>query len=54
MLMRFENIDRLIRYCKTTRDYLCPSVWGPVQKGEDPYAPQASGGVSFSLKLLPS
>ena len=37
--------NSLIRYCKTTRDYLVPSVWGPVQKGEDPYAPQASGGV---------
>ncbi|GAA5960328.1 hypothetical protein JCM8115_001143 [Rhodotorula mucilaginosa] len=34
----------LIRYCKTTRDYLVPSVWGPIQKGEDPYAPQPSGG----------
>ncbi|KWU42959.1 guanine nucleotide-binding protein subunit gamma, partial [Rhodotorula sp. JG-1b] len=33
----------LIRYCKTTRDYLVPSVWGPIQKGEDPYAPQPSG-----------
>lgn len=44
-----ECRDRLIRYCKTTRDYLVPSVWGPVQKGEDPYAPQASGGVSSAL-----
>ncbi|POY70690.1 putative Small monomeric GTPase [Rhodotorula taiwanensis] len=34
----------LIRYCKTTRDYLVPSVWGPIQKGEDPYTPQSSGG----------
>ncbi|GAA6000751.1 Ste18p [Rhodotorula paludigena] len=39
-----EASASLIRYCKTTRDYLIPSVWGPVQKGEDPYAPQASGG----------
>lgn len=38
--------NSLIRYCKTTRDYLVPSVWGPIQKGEDPYAPQPSGGVS--------
>ncbi|ELU45007.1 G-gamma domain-containing protein [Rhizoctonia solani AG-1 IA] len=27
----------LIRYCKTTKDHLVPSVWGPVGKGEDPY-----------------
>lgn len=34
----------LIRYCRTTRDFLVPSVWGPVQKHEDPYAPQGGGG----------
>ncbi|GAA5874392.1 hypothetical protein JCM3774_005024 [Rhodotorula dairenensis] len=39
-----EASSDLIRYCKTTRDYLVPSVWGPIQKGEDPYAPQPSGG----------
>ncbi|PWN37399.1 G-protein gamma subunit [Meira miltonrushii] len=33
----------LIRYCKSTRDYLVPSVWGPVDKKEDPYAPQSTG-----------
>ena len=27
----------LIRYCKTTRDPLVPSVWGPVDKKDDPY-----------------
>ncbi|KAL4065105.1 G-protein gamma-like domain-containing protein [Scleroderma yunnanense] len=36
----------LIRYCKTTRDPLVPSVWGPVQKAEDPYALQGSRGFS--------
>ncbi|KHN99559.1 G protein gamma subunit [Metarhizium album ARSEF 1941] len=25
------------------RDYMVPSVWGSVPKGEDPYAPQQSG-----------
>ncbi|CAI2191563.1 17074_t:CDS:2, partial [Funneliformis geosporum] len=29
----------LIRYCKNTRDFLVPSVWGPVDKRDDPYAP---------------
>lgn len=33
----------LINYCKGTRDYLVPSVWGPVSKGEDPYAPAGGG-----------
>ncbi|KZV63715.1 G-protein gamma subunit [Peniophora sp. CONT] len=37
-----EASASLIRYCKTTKDHLVPSVWGPVGKGEDPYAPQAS------------
>ncbi|KIM54324.1 hypothetical protein SCLCIDRAFT_1222128 [Scleroderma citrinum Foug A] len=36
----------LIRYCKTTKDPLVPSVWGPVQKAEDPYALQGSKGFS--------
>jgi hypothetical protein len=27
----------LIRYTKTTRDPLVPSVWGPVDKKDDPY-----------------
>jgi len=35
----------LIRYAKTTKDPLIPSVWGPVTKTEDPfYTPQAGGG----------
>ncbi|KUI59355.1 Guanine nucleotide-binding protein subunit gamma [Cytospora mali] len=29
---------------KSTRDYMVPAVWGVVPKGEDPYAPQQSGG----------
>ncbi|EIM89593.1 G-protein gamma subunit [Stereum hirsutum FP-91666 SS1] len=38
-----EASASLIRYCKTTKDLLVPSVWGPVGKGEDPYAPPAQG-----------
>ncbi|KZP21221.1 hypothetical protein FIBSPDRAFT_860912 [Athelia psychrophila] len=38
-----EASTNLIRYCKSTKDTLVPSVWGPVAKGEDPYAPPASG-----------
>lgn len=34
----------IIAYCNSTRDYMVPSVWGVVPKGEDPYAPQQSGG----------
>lgn len=34
-----EASASLIRYCKTTKDHLVPSVWGPVGKNEDPYAP---------------
>ncbi|KZT26568.1 G-protein gamma subunit [Neolentinus lepideus HHB14362 ss-1] len=39
-----EASASLIRYCKTTKDHLVPSVWGPVGKHEDPYAPQKRGG----------
>ncbi|EGN95537.1 hypothetical protein SERLA73DRAFT_60141 [Serpula lacrymans var. lacrymans S7.3] len=39
-----EASASLIRYCKTTRDHLVPSVWGPVGRSEDPYAPQGTKG----------
>ncbi|KAL4067716.1 G-protein gamma-like domain-containing protein [Scleroderma yunnanense] len=38
-----EASASLIHYCKTTKDHLVPSVWGPVSKGEDPYAPPQTG-----------
>ncbi|KAI2916631.1 hypothetical protein CBS147371_5185 [Aspergillus niger] len=34
----------LINYCNNTRDFMVPSVWGQVDKREDPYAPQQQGG----------
>ncbi|KAN0077881.1 GGL domain containing protein [Elaphomyces granulatus] len=34
----------LITYCNSTRDFMVPSVWSQVDKREDPYAPQQSGG----------
>ncbi|MBW0528333.1 hypothetical protein O181_068048 [Austropuccinia psidii MF-1] len=40
----------LICYCKTTRDYLVPSVWGPLSRGEDPYAPQAAGASCCTVQ----
>ncbi|KAG9318571.1 hypothetical protein JVU11DRAFT_663 [Chiua virens] len=40
----YPSVYSLIRHCKTTKDHLVPSVWGPVQKAEDPYAPQGSRG----------
>lgn len=36
-------LHSLIQYCKSTRDYLVPSVWGPVEKKDDPYAPTSAG-----------
>ncbi|KAH8106881.1 G-protein gamma subunit [Cristinia sonorae] len=38
-----EASSSLIRYCKTTKDHLLPSIWGPVNKTEDPYAPTTEG-----------
>ncbi|KAG9238154.1 BcGG1, heterotrimeric Ggamma subunit [Amylocarpus encephaloides] len=34
----------IISYTNSTKDFMVPSVWGAVQKNEDPYAPQQSGG----------
>jgi len=38
-----EASASLIRHCKTTKDHLVPSVWGPVGRNEDPYGPQGGG-----------
>ncbi|CEH15648.1 g-protein gamma subunit [Ceraceosorus bombacis] len=38
-----EASASLIRYCKSTRDCLVPSVWGTLDKKEDPYAPGGGG-----------
>ncbi|KAL8741999.1 MAG: hypothetical protein Q9190_005466 [Brigantiaea leucoxantha] len=30
----------LIQHCQNTKDFMVPSIWGSVDKREDPYAPQ--------------
>ncbi|KAK7750945.1 Guanine nucleotide-binding protein subunit gamma [Diatrype stigma] len=39
----------IIAYCNSTRDYMVPCVWGAVPRGEDPYAPQQSGGCCLVM-----
>ncbi|KAK2604426.1 hypothetical protein N8I77_007357 [Diaporthe amygdali] len=39
----------IIAYCNSTRDYMVVNVWGVVPKGEDPYAPQQSGGCCLVM-----
>ena len=34
----------LISYCNNTRDYMVPSVWGQIDKKDDPYNPQSAQG----------
>jgi guanine nucleotide-binding protein subunit gamma len=36
--------ESLIRHCKSTKDHLVPSVWGPVNKNEDPFSSVPAGG----------
>ncbi|KAL8874230.1 MAG: hypothetical protein Q9174_000422 [Haloplaca sp. 1 TL-2023] len=36
--------DSLIQYCQNTKDFMVPSIWGQVDKREDPYAPQQPNG----------
>jgi guanine nucleotide-binding protein subunit gamma, fungi len=38
-----NTVNSLINYCNQTRDYMVPSVWGQVDKKEDPYNPQSAG-----------
>lgn len=34
----------LINYCSQTRDYMVPSVWGQVERKDDPYNPSSQSG----------
>lgn len=45
-IAQFTNTNSLITYCNQTRDYMVPSVWGQVDKKDDPYNPQAGSGGS--------
>lgn len=39
----------LIQYTKATKDYMVPSMWGPVDKKDDPYAPAANTGCCIVM-----
>ncbi|KAI9894417.1 MAG: Guanine nucleotide-binding protein subunit gamma [Vezdaea aestivalis] len=39
-----DAADSLVAYTKQTKDFMVPSVWGPVDKREDPYAPPKNNG----------
>ncbi|TFK76235.1 G-protein gamma subunit [Pluteus cervinus] len=45
-----EASASLIRYCKTTKDHLVPSVWGPVGRAEDPYNSSGAGSCKCSVQ----
>ncbi|KAG2193314.1 hypothetical protein INT46_008524 [Mucor plumbeus] len=38
-----EASASLVEYCNATKDPLIPSIWGPVSKEDDPFAPAAGG-----------
>nr|XP_019012001.1 guanine nucleotide-binding protein subunit gamma [Kwoniella pini CBS 10737]OCF50782.1 guanine nucleotide-binding protein subunit gamma [Kwoniella pini CBS 10737] len=43
----------LINHCRSTKDPLIPALWGPLQKGEDPYAPvEQAGCCSSDVELV--
>ncbi|GAA5815780.1 hypothetical protein MFLAVUS_009295 [Mucor flavus] len=39
-----EASSSLIDYCNETKDPLLPSIWGAIDKKEDPFTPTNSGG----------
>ncbi|KAI9301783.1 G-protein gamma subunit [Cunninghamella echinulata] len=39
-----EASTGLIDFCKSTKDPMLPSVWGPIDKKDDPFAPTNSSG----------
>ncbi|KAK9722729.1 Guanine nucleotide-binding protein subunit gamma [Basidiobolus ranarum] len=44
-----EAAMSLVKYTKCTRDPMLPSVWGPVEKRDDPYAPNTSSNCACSV-----
>ncbi|KAH6883722.1 guanine nucleotide-binding protein subunit gamma [Coprinopsis sp. MPI-PUGE-AT-0042] len=38
-----EASASLITYCRSTKDHLVSSVWGPAERSENPYEPHAVG-----------
>ncbi|RIB29552.1 G-protein gamma subunit [Gigaspora rosea] len=44
-----EASNSLILYCRNTRDFLVPSVWGPVDRRDDPYAPSGGGCICIVM-----
>jgi guanine nucleotide-binding protein subunit gamma len=44
-----EACHSMINYTRTTKDFMVPATWGPVDKREDPYAPQQSGGCCIIM-----
>ncbi|KAK9480413.1 GGL domain-containing protein [Lipomyces japonicus] len=48
--VRTSEASRLVvEYTKNTRDFMLPSVWGSVDKKDDPYNPQSSSSGCCSL-----
>ncbi|KAI0402700.1 G protein gamma subunit [Xylaria palmicola] len=44
-----QAANSIIAYCNSTRDYMVPSVWGNVPRGDDPYAPPQNGGCCLVM-----
>jgi len=38
-----DMLNSIIQYTNSTKDFMVPSVWGTVEKRDDPYAPAQSG-----------
>ncbi|KAI1006696.1 hypothetical protein K3495_g1523 [Podosphaera aphanis] len=34
----------ILNYTNSTKDYMVPSIWGSIDKKDDPYTPQQTGG----------
>lgn len=49
LLLTYTSI---ISYTNSTKDFMVPSIWGGIPKGEDPYVVQTSGGEFKSFDGL--
>ncbi|OLL26841.1 Guanine nucleotide-binding protein subunit gamma [Neolecta irregularis DAH-3] len=44
-----EACQSLLAHAKSTKDHMVPSIWGPIDKKEDPYTLQSTAGCCVAM-----
>lgn len=49
LITNAQYLFSIIQYTSQTKDFMVPSIWGTVDKKDDPYAPQQSNGCCLVM-----